>query len=173
MEETSTMKKCTGCREEFPATLEFFYKAKNGLRGECKKCKRSNSAQRLLDNPGYDKRRYENNREQQIERAKAWKKANKEHYAEYQKQWKKNNPEKRRAADTKRRALKKGATVGKPFGPNDVLDKWGMDCHICKTPIDIDNWHMEHVHPLAKGGSHTLENVKPSHPLCNLQKGAK
>lgn len=33
--------------------------------------------------------------------------------------------------------------------------------------------HIDHVIPLVKGGSHTLENVRPSHAICNLKKGAR
>jgi 5-methylcytosine-specific restriction endonuclease McrA len=65
-----------------------------------------------------------------------------------------------------------------------VLVKYGKDCHICKTPIDlkaprrvgVDNWflglHIDHLIPIAKGGADTLENVRPAHALCNLKKGS-
>ena len=67
----------------------------------------------------------------------------------------------------------------------DVLEKWGTDCHICGQVIDMaaprrvgdQNWemslHLDHVIPLVKGGSHTLDNVKPAHALCNITKGAR
>ena len=43
---------CTTCGKEFPATQEYFYKAKNGkygLRGECKEC--NSNKQRARNNP--------------------------------------------------------------------------------------------------------------------------
>jgi 5-methylcytosine-specific restriction endonuclease McrA len=61
----------------------------------------------------------------------------------------------------------------------------GPDCHICSLPIDFSaprrsfapGWEkglqLDHVIPLAKGGSDQIENVKPSHGLCNLSKGNK
>ena len=67
----------------------------------------------------------------------------------------------------------------------EVILKWGTNCHICGEPIDMDaprrvgvpDWekslHLDHVIPLVKGGSHTLENVKPAHALCNIVKGKK
>jgi len=32
--------------------------------------------------------------------------------------------------------------------------------------------HIDHLVPLAKGGSDTLENVRPAHGICNLRKWA-
>ena len=165
------MKQCTSCKEEFPATVEFFHArkaSKDGLTPRCKEC-------RIKDQTKY----------QQTERGKATQRksdqkrsgTSKRNMQVLKAQKKFLATEKGKAYHSKmeglRRIRKKTNGPVDNFYRDDVLDKWGMDCHICKTPIDIDNWHMEHVHPLAKGGSHTLENVKPSHPLCNLQKGAK
>lgn len=67
--------------------------------------------------------------------------------------------------------------------PSDVLAAWGTDCHICGEPVDLGaprraqngkDWerglHLDHVMPLAAGGTHTIDNVKPSHAICNLRK---
>lgn len=52
-----------------------------------------------------------------------------------------------------------------------VLERDGMTCHLCSGPIaSLDDLHFDHVIPLAKGGEHTVENVRPSHALCNLRK---
>ncbi len=155
------MRTCTKCNKEFPATLEFFHKQKGGefgLNSFCKECKNKKNKQWREDNPEYQKQ---------------WCEENKASKAEYQKQWTEDNQDKRRANEAKRRALKKGATVREPFAPQDVLDKWGTDCHICKNPIDLLDWHMEHVVALSNGGEHSLKNVKPSHPKCNMSKGTK
>jgi 5-methylcytosine-specific restriction endonuclease McrA len=64
-----------------------------------------------------------------------------------------------------------------------VLDLYGATCHICNQPIDLTlprkvgqpNWemalHLDHVVPLARGGSDTIDNVRPSHGICNKKKG--
>ena len=55
-----------------------------------------------------------------------------------------------------------------------ILAKWGMVCHICTLAIaSLDDLHMDHVIPLSKGGPHSEDNIRPSHALCNLRKGAK
>ena len=50
-------------------------------------------------------------------------------------------------------------------------------CGICEREIDYTLPHMDpmeyvvdHIEPLAKGGSDTLDNKQAAHRLCNLQK---
>jgi len=97
------------------------------------------------------------------------------------KKWKENNPEKHREscrkADRKRRSV-----YSEPYTELQVISLYGTVCHICNKEIDFDaprkvgtkGWemglHIEHVIPLSKEGSDTLENVRPSHGICNLQK---
>jgi 5-methylcytosine-specific restriction endonuclease McrA len=70
------------------------------------------------------------------------------------------------------------------YSDADVLSTYGLDCHICQTPIDLNaprqvgknGWekglHIDHVYPLSKGGLDTIENVRPSHGKCNIIKWA-
>lgn len=110
-----------------------------------------------------------------------------------------NNPEQRRAYAKKsrqkptakqkaieaanRRRAQKLNTQTAPYTHKDVLEKWGVNCHICSEPIDleasrrvgVDNWqnglHLDHVVPLSNNGTDTLDNIKPAHALCNISKG--
>lgn len=45
-------------------------------------------------------------------------------------------------------------------------------CGICGDPIDDEQWQVDHVVPLARGGAHSYANVQASHRICNLRKGA-
>lgn len=66
------------------------------------------------------------------------------------------------------------------YTTDDVLAKWGYNCHICNDPIDFKaprqcgdpGWelglHLDHVIPIARGGPDTLANVKPAHAKCNV-----
>jgi 5-methylcytosine-specific restriction endonuclease McrA len=46
-------------------------------------------------------------------------------------------------------------------------------CGICRKPVDRDDFHVDHVIPLARGGEHSYANTQIAHPPCNLAKGAK
>lgn len=53
-------------------------------------------------------------------------------------------------------------------------------CHICGQPISYDlpwldpgAFVVDHVIPLAKGGTDTIDNVKAAHRSCNSKKRAR
>lgn len=85
----------------------------------------------------------------------------------------------------KRRAQRYNSDFVK-YTTQDILNLYGTNCHICKKPIDLNaprlarpgtNWqlglHLDHVIPLSKGGSDTVDNIRPSHGICNISKGDK
>jgi 5-methylcytosine-specific restriction endonuclease McrA len=37
--------------------------------------------------------------------------------------------------------------------------------------MDRENFHVDHIVPICKGGEHTYANVQPAHPICNISKG--
>ncbi len=45
-------------------------------------------------------------------------------------------------------------------------------CHICGQKVDPNKWHLDHIIPLSKSGTHTYNNVGVSHPQCNNRKAA-
>lgn len=91
------------------------------------------------------------------------------------------NPEVKRRSSRKRRAKIRG-TKTEYYSESQVLDLYGTDCYLCLKPIDLTaprlsgkiGWelglHIEHVINLALGGTDTLDNVRPSHGICNLKK---
>lgn len=96
----------------------------------------------------------------------------------------KDKPHIKRDSDRKRRA-KKYETRTENFTEKQVLELYGTDCYICNKPIDLTisgrpgypNWeqglHIDHVVALVNGGTNTLDNVRPTHGICNLHKGRK
>jgi 5-methylcytosine-specific restriction endonuclease McrA len=125
----------------------------------------------------------ENNKDKIKVTQATWYSNNRDAKLEKNKDWDKNNPDKKRLHARKRRALKNN-TISDNYLDIDILSKYGSDCYLCKNPIDLSTsraigskgWeyslHIEHVIPLSKGGNDTIENVRPSHALCNLRKGA-
>lgn len=45
-------------------------------------------------------------------------------------------------------------------------------CYWCGADL-ADGFHIDHVIPISKGGDHTVHNLVPACPECNLSKGAK
>jgi len=74
------------------------------------------------------------------------------------------------------------AALSKPYNELQVIATYGGDCYLCGLGIDFlatrkcgnEGWesgfHVDHLIPLSKGGEDTLENVRPAHAVCNLQK---
>jgi DNA mismatch repair ATPase MutL len=98
--------------------------------------------------------------------------------------WREDNPEKTKLSRIMAQGRRRSAGEKNRFSVEDVTNLYGTDCHICGEAIDMDaprragaeGWRrsfwIDHVVALANGGHHTLENVKPSHAECNLNKSA-
>lgn len=46
-------------------------------------------------------------------------------------------------------------------------------CGICQEYVDYEDFSLDHIIALARGGTHTYENVQTSHLICNIRKGAR
>lgn len=54
-----------------------------------------------------------------------------------------------------------------------VLAEYGRKCAICGIPFNAtDDIHIDHATSFAAGGLTVLENLRPTHGLCNLKKGS-
>ncbi len=147
----------------------------------------------------YDQRKNAGRKDQQVARIQRWvqdnpdrarasraayRAKNKDKLRKHNKVYIANNPQVAERSRKNYRARKYAAFV-ESFTSEDVIALYGTNCHICLEPIDMDaprhpgdpgwelGYHDEHVIPLAKGGLHSLDNVRPSHGLCNLRKGAR
>ena len=168
------MKLCIKCNKEIDGK-NYSY---------CKSCDAKRSREYNQNNKEKTKEYKQNNKEKILEYQKEYHKNNKEQIKEYKKEYRKDNPHKAREYARKRRALEK-ANIHKPYTEDQVLKLYGTDCHICKEEINLSaqrspgasGWeeglHIDHVIPLSKGGEDTIDNVKPAHGLCNLQKKDK
>lgn len=111
-------------------------------------------------------------------RARRYRERNREKVRVYGRQalalWRKRNPERsrelRRAHEGARRARKRGGTA-QPVDAGDVFLRDGGRCHICKRCVSRKNFHLDHLIPLSKGGSHSTDNLAVAHPKCNLRRG--
>lgn len=77
------------------------------------------------------------------------------------------------AHEMRRYALKLGSQT-EAVDYEHILAVHGMHCHLCQGDIESrDDLNMDHVVPLARGGSHTYDNIRPAHSWCNQRKHTK
>jgi 5-methylcytosine-specific restriction endonuclease McrA len=56
----------------------------------------------------------------------------------------------------------------------DLLEKQKFHCAACRVDISrSDSRHLDHIMPVAKGGSNSIENLQWLCPACNRRKGAR
>lgn len=158
----SPRKTCTKCLTRKPLTS--FYKDKRCVDGRysaCKICARRAAniwkkaqAEWVAE---YTRRYRLAHPELTAQKMREWRKKNKPKLRGY---WAKWNP----VCNAKRRALKKAAL-----------------CNCCSADAFLELYerarrlgmHVDHVHPLSKGGIHCLRNLQLLTPLENQRKGAK
>lgn len=76
--------------------------------------------------------------------------------------------ERRRAYDRERKRMLR------PFWSEvrgQVIARDGYVCAYCGA--ETEDPHIDHIHPLSKGGTNDLSNLTVSCPACNIKKGAK
>lgn len=82
------------------------------------------------------------------------------------------SPERTRIDRDRRRARMLAAYVeDTPF--DEVLVRDLGICGICSSPIMSDKIDLDHIVPLAAGGTHEMKNVQLAHPTCNKRKGTR
>lgn len=168
---------CNTCKQYFPRTPEYWHKrvkSSDGLAHRCKECAKMiarewarNNRERMLANKH---RYYQENRIHILEQMRKHLSVVRDKKNEYRNQWRRNNPGMARAQHQRRRALKKNA-VGS-FSATDIqiqMRSQANRCWWCGVGLD-KGWHIDHLIPLAKGGSNNPENIVISCPHCNVSR---
>ena len=185
----SESKTCTKCGQSKPATNDFFYASRYGLRADCKSCVIATSSKTYeADKPKkiaaataynklhraesreYVRRWTKANPERAAASQRAWVLANPEKARQHGRDWCRRNPEKVAAKDARRRAREIDAD-----GTHTAADikeqfvKQDGKCFYCQ--VALTSYHVDHFIPLAKGGTNWPSNLVCACPSCNLQKG--
>lgn len=185
----SGKRRCSLCCWIFPDTPEFFYKRQSG----CFKCRETQSA--VYRNIGKNKEKYAVTR-----RAKYWQdpeKARAQAREEYYRYLEKNLARNRIYKDENRAAIYEQARqargknciyyrlrqhgrrvkirCGEHITSTDILallERQKGRCWWCRIKLN-GKYHIDHVHPISKGGEHAMHNLCISCPKCNLRKSVK
>lgn len=73
-----------------------------------------------------------------------------------------------------RRNAHKKKAVAEKVDYDLILAQYGGWCHICNQEILPDQEiNFDHVIPLDRNGTHAMENIRPSHGICNRRKHNK
>ncbi len=137
---------CSTCSQDLSESA--FYKRSNRPRGfhsSCKDC---------ITESGY---------------AIKWRHENRDKVKTYNKRSYVSNPEPYRTASRKRSArIRKAEGTVTTSEWELVLDIYGHQCAYCG--VNTDPLTMDHVIPIARGGTHTADNVVPACKGCNSSK---
>ena len=100
-----------------------------------------------------------------------WAEENPEKCRASRKKWEEANPDHPRSGNT-RRARKKGVPR-EWWRPADILERDGGRCGLCGDQVDPNNFHVDHVLPISRGGDDTKSNLQLAHPPGNHKKSFK
>ena len=157
------MKTCTKCGEE-KQTIEFskHTRARDGLQCECKACARIANSKWRASNPEKAKSIRARHRAANPDNERAMK-AN----------WERANPEASRIRSHNYRARKRenGGKLSRGIAAKLFRLQRGK-CACCGEPLGTE-YHLDHIMPLALGGSNTDDNIQILRSTCNQQKHAR
>lgn len=120
------------------------------------------------------KERYQAKREETLAQNQRWREANLEKHRALCRKWAKEHPEEMRAIVARRRArlLEAEGT----HTSEDVRRLWDEQdgfCVGCQGDLFVVGYHVDHIHPLSRGGANSPDNLQLLCPACNRSKGDK
>ncbi|MCV7621922.1 HNH endonuclease [Micrococcus luteus] len=186
-------KTCTKCNETKPVS-DFgksgkYQDGSQKYRSDCKECnKKANAEYRDINRELLNAKaraHYHDNRDKNIERMKRYRDAHPEYFRqknyEYyhanaeackatNRQYTKDNRESMVVKAQRYRARKQEAFI-EDVTFEAIMLRDGESCAYCGAVPELV--HLDHVHPLSRGGTHEADNLVIACATCNLQKGAK
>lgn len=170
------MKTCTKCGETKPVS-EFGRDARNkdSLRSNCKACRKIEKAAWYANNRekslSYSAAWATANPDKVRARNAAWYAANRDRKAAYHATWAAANRESMRIHFQNRRASQYGGKLSSGLAARLFKLQRGK-CACCGLPLG-DDYHLDHIMPIALGGTNTDDNIQLLRSTCNHKKHAK
>ncbi len=182
MEQT---KICTKCKQELPATREYFYydkKKTDGLFNACIECskniRKQSRLRKLSENPNYDKDCHYRYKDKRNKCSRDWFKNNREYAIEKHKQWLATEKGQKLLKYYKIKDTQRRRTIAKKVINDLTIDQWNrcleefkFCCAYCgKKLVQIT---IDHFIPLSNNGELSVWNVLPCCFSCNSSKNNK
>lgn len=162
------------------------------IRAEKARARYEKVKQRMAKDPAYLARIRELQKQQRIRHSRRdaeYRRIHKEKLANSIRNWRKNNPDRIKAWQEnnkdkillyrKQNGAKRRARIGSDSMTSaelatveQSLREWQLNlCFYCLRPLD--KFHLDHVVPLARNGTHSSRNIVLSCPECNVRKADK
>jgi 5-methylcytosine-specific restriction endonuclease McrA len=163
-----------GLLRRYAANLIRGYDTRHQFRAMPQRCANPVEHDRAV-NLSYSRRNYWADPEAARRKQREWRDANPRAVREYTRAWIEKNRERVRAICRNRRALVKGAPGSHHHTDIErIHDLQGGCCAYCGCPVDLrakGGSHVDHIHPLSRGGSNWPVNLAVTCPPCNSRKG--
>lgn len=120
------------------------------------------------------RRYYLENKDRCLLMSKMHKEKHADRYKAIQKEWRKNNKELIRANNRNRKSKLRNAEGSHTH--KDVMGKYhaqGGMCAGCRKKVKYGEFHVDHIVPLALGGTNWPSNIQILCPSCNMSKGGR
>lgn len=168
-------------REKLIASVSAFYQSNKPAKRKYGQVYREKNAEKIRSRR---QREYYSDLNATHLRSRAYSRARykekKDHIKAKQKAWRDKNRVRVRAQTNarwhKRRALEKLAAKNLEQLKSYVQEtrlKSNFTCYYCEGKFPISKLHFDHIVPLSKGGSHSVDNLCTSCESCNCSKGPK
>lgn len=157
-------------REEIIAKAKAYYE-KNREKINDRRRKKSQDPEEKKKLSINNKKWREKNREYDLSQQRKHYANNRQERLKKQKEYAKLHPDIIADNTSRRRARKQNAPGIRPINRLRIFKRDNYICHICGKYVPVKQRSIDHLIPLARGGTHTEENVALAHLICNLKRG--
>lgn len=170
-------KRCCRCKATKPIDEFGSNRSREDRKDDyCKPCRNAWSAAWRAKHPERAKEvmrdSVERNRDKRRQAERERYRANPEAHVAKVMAWRQKNREKCADTEARRRARIRCAPEIESIDRLEIYDRDGGRCHICGKKVSARSFHLDHLVPISKGGTHTRANVRIAHAFCNQSRNA-
>lgn len=171
-ERISSSAKCKECERIRLSSQEFKELRKRSYREALSKMTPEELHELREKNNKKNRGCYAKNKEENARKKKEYFERNKERIYAYNREYYKKNRQYQTAANSRRRARKSQSESHHTHADIErIFLRQKKRCACCNCALD--KFHVDHIFPLALGGSNGVENIQILCPTCNMRKGGK